>query len=398
MTQANFDPNQFDQLILQRLPALMRQNKQIQELVLELARENFAERQDTEDKFYQILNELKRDREVQARKWDEQNRKWDEYTQEQNRKWEAYTQEQNRKWDEQNRKWEEFKEYTQEQNRKWDEQNRKWDEFKEYTQEQNRKWDEQNRKWDEFKEYTQEQNRKWDEQNRKWEEFKEYTQEQNRKWDEQNRKWDEFKEYTQEQNRKWDEFKEYSKEQNHKWDEQNRKWDEFKEYSKEQNHKWDEQNRKWDEAKQEFQQMHEAIMAIAQKQDRSLGALGARWGIQSENSFRKALAAILEKSFGVEVLNVNEYDDEGVVFGRPDQIELDVIIKNGLLIICEIKSSISKTEMHIFERKVRFYEKRHQRPVTRMLVISPMVDARAHPLAESLGIEVYTDSVDVKSL
>jgi len=72
--------------------------------------------------------------------------------------------------------------------------------------------------------------------------------------------------------------------------------------------------------------------------------------------------------------------------------------KNGLLIICEIKSSISKTEMHIFERKVRFYEKRHQRAVTRMLVISPMVEVRAYSLAESLGIEVYTDSVDVKSL
>jgi len=336
MTQPNLDPNQFDQLVIQRLPALMRQNKQIQELVLELARENFAERQDTEDKFYRILNELKQDREVQTRKWEE------------------YTQEQNRKWEEQNHKWEEYKAYTQEQSREW----------KEYTQEQNRKWEEQNRKW---KEYTQEQNRKWDEQNRKWDE-------QNHKWEEQSRKWEE---YTQEQNRKWDE-------QNHKWEEQNRKWDE--------------QNRKWDKTQEEFQKFHEDIRAIAQKQDRTLGALGARWGIQSETAFRKALAAILEKSFGVEVVNVNEYDDEGIVFGRPEQIELDVIIKNGLLIICEIKSSISRTEMNMFERKVRFYEKRHQRPVSRMLVISPMLDARALPLAESLGIEVYTDSLEVKNL
>jgi hypothetical protein len=254
MTLPNLDPNQFDQLILQRLPILMQQNKQIQELVLELARENFAERKETENRFYQLLNELKRDREEQTRKWDEQNRKWAEYTQE----------------------------------------------------------------------------------------------------------------------------------QNHKWDEQNRKWDE--------------QNRKWDEAKQEFQQMHEAIMAIAQKQDRSIGALGARWGIQSENTFRNALVAILEKSFNVKVINVNEYDDEGTVFGRPDQVELDVIIKNGLLIICEIKSSVSKSDMYTFERKVRFYETRHQRQASRMLVISPMIDARAQSVAQQLGIEVYTDSLEVKSL
>jgi len=300
MTPPSFDINQLDQLILQRLPALVRQNKQIQELVLELARENFAERKETEDRFYQLLNELKRDREEQARKWDEQNRKWDE-------------------------------------------QNRKWEEFKEYTHEQNRKWEE----------YTQEQNRKW-------EEYKEYTQEQNRKWDEQN----------------------------HKWDEQNHKWEEYTQ----------EQNRKWNEAQQEFQRMHEDIMAIAQKQDRSVGALGARWGIQSENTFRNALAAILEKSFNVKVINVNEYDDEGTVFGRPDQVELDVIIKNGLLIICEIKSSVSKSDMYTFERKVRFYEQRHQRQANRMLVISPMIDVRAQPVAQQLGIEVYTDSLEVKSL
>jgi hypothetical protein len=52
MVPPNFDPNQFDQLILERLPILVRQNKQIQELVLELARENFAQRQETEDRFY----------------------------------------------------------------------------------------------------------------------------------------------------------------------------------------------------------------------------------------------------------------------------------------------------------------------------------------------------------
>ena len=198
-------------------------------------------------------------------------------------------------------------------------------------------------------------------------ELKRDREEQARKWDEQNRKWDE---------------------QNHKWDEQNYKWEEYTQ----------EQNRKWDEAQQEFQRMHEAIMAIAQKHDRSVGALGARWGIQSENTFRNALAAILEKSFNVKVININEYDDEGTVFGRPDQVELDVIINNGLLIICEMKSSVSKSDMYTFERKVRFYEKRHQRQANRMLVISPMIDARAQPVAQQLGIEVYTDSMEVKSL
>lgn len=92
---------------------------------------------------------------------------------------------------------------------------------------------------------------------------------------------------------------------------------------------------------------------------------------------------------------MTEYDDAGEVFGRPDQVELDVIIQNGILILCEIKSSISRAEMYIFDRKVAFYEKRHARQATRKLVISPMVEDRARTVAKKLGIEVYSYAEDV---
>ncbi len=185
-------------------------------------------------------------------------------------------------------------------------------------------------------------------------------------------------------------------------EEQARKWDEvhaeLRRDREEQARKWDEQNRKWDESRREFQQVHEEIMAQAKKFDRSIGALGSRWGTQSERAFRDALAGILEESFGVEVLNINEYDAAGEVFGRPDQVELDVIIKNGLLIICELKSSIDKPGMYSFERKARFYERRHGRKADRLIVVSPMIDARARKVARELGIETYSDSIDVETL
>ena len=95
------------------------------------------------------------------------------------------------------------------------------------------------------------------------------------------------------------------------------------------------------------------------------------------------------------MLNISEYDDQGVVFGRPDQIELDIIIKNGLLLICELKSSIDKAGMYSFERKARFYEERHQRKADRLIVISPMIDLRALPVAQRLGIETFSDSQDL---
>ena len=180
-------------------------------------------------------------------------------------------------------------------------------------------------------------------------------------------------------------------------EEQARKWDEHldqeRRYQEEQTRQWNAHHRQNDE---EFKRVHEAIMAMAKRHDRAIGALGARWGMQSERSFRNALAGILEKNFGVEVLHVNEYDEQGVVFGRPDQIELDVIITDGLLLICELKSSIDKAGMHIFERKARFYESRHQRKADRLIVISPMIDPKAQKLAGRLNIETYSDSEEVE--
>ncbi|KOR33473.1 hypothetical protein TI05_00895 [Achromatium sp. WMS3] len=170
-----------------------------------------------------------------------------------------------------------------------------------------------------------------------------------------------------------------------KWEENNQRWEQFTA----------EQARKWEESRQEFKQVHEEIMSISKKHNRAIGALGARWGMQSERSFRNALAGILEQSFGVQVLNVEEQDETGTVFGYPEQIELDIIVKNGLLIICELKSSISKNDMYIFERKVRFYEQRHNRKADRLIVISPMVATKAQTVAKSLNIEVYSDADEI---
>ncbi|MBF0526982.1 MAG: DUF3782 domain-containing protein, partial [Deltaproteobacteria bacterium] len=53
----------------------------------------------------------------------------------------------------------------------------------------------------------------------------------------------------------------------------------------------------------------------------SIAGLGARWGIRSEEAYRNGLKGILKDFFPGEVINITEYDDEGFVFGRPDQVE-----------------------------------------------------------------------------
>ena len=105
------------------------------------------------------------------------------------------------------------------------------------------------------------------------------------------------------------------------------------------------------------------------------------------------MAAVLTESFGVEVLNINEYDDAGEVFDRPTKSSL-ISLFDGTLIIFELKSSTDRSQLYIFSRKIAFYEKRHQRTADRKILVSPFIHPRAQELAQ--GIETYGDSTDAQ--
>ncbi len=175
--------------------------------------------------------------------------------------------------------------------------------------------------------------------------------------------------------------------------------DELKRDREENQKKWEEQqkasDKKWEENQQVLEAMLVSIKTLEQKHESSIGALGARWGLHSEAAFRNGLKAILEQSFGVTVERYHDFDYDGIVFGRPDQIELDVLIYNGTILLCEIKSSIGKSQMYAFWRKWQFYEQKHGRTVDRALVISPMIEDYARKVAAELGLEVYDYADDV---
>ena len=144
------------------------------------------------------------------------------------------------------------------------------------------------------------------------------------------------------------------------------------------------------------------VLALAQKQtdknvaklDRTVHAIGARWGIQSEASFREALSGILG-DLGFEVENYIKQDMEGRVHGHPAQVELDIVVRDGKLMLVEIKSSMSRAEVYTFERVVEFYEAQENRKVDRKLIVCPFLKPGAIDVAEKLGIEVFTDATDV---
>ena len=262
-------------IIYEELPEIMRQDKEVQQFILHLSRQQFADKVETESRFDRVLARLERESEEDRRRWAEQSKLW------------------------------------RENQARWEEQTKLWRENQARLEKK-----------------AQEDKARWAEQTELWRENQE----------------------------------------------------------------------RWEKNDARLDGMLTEIQKLNQKHDSTIGALGARWGLHSEASFRNGLRGILEDSFGVdvEVLNVNEYDHDGEVFGRPDQIELDLIIHNGTLIIAEIKSSISKSDMHTFYTKASFYQRHHQQQADRLIVISPMVDERALRVAERLGIEVFSYAWDVK--
>jgi hypothetical protein len=121
-----------------------------------------------------------------------------------------------------------------------------------------------------------------------------------------------------------------------------------------------------------------------------IGGLGARWGMQTEEAFRQAMRTILE-DIGFTTERFLDYDTSGEVFGEPDQVELDVVVRNGNVFVLEIKSSVSKADVTSFNRKVAFYARKSGRAVTRKMMVTPHLDPRAYDMSVRLGVEVCTD-------
>ncbi len=223
----------------------------------------------------------------------------------------------------------------------------------------------------------------------------------NKKIEEDARKWEEIQKRFEEQerqsaaltltiqkleqriNKKIEEDRKKWEENQQQWQDNQKRWEKFEQKNEQQ---WQDNQKCWEKHDQQMVEVNQTLNRF----DQRLMAMGARWGTQSEASFRNALKGILKEFPGVQVIQVDEHDDEGIVFGYPEEVELDLIIKNGVLIIGEIKSSIDKSDISTFERKIRFYQQKHAKTANRKIVISPMVNKKALPLATKFGIEIYS--------
>ncbi len=246
----------------------------------------------------------------------------------------------------------------------------------------------------------EESNRLREESEQRWVEFRQEMQvlreESNRLREESEQRWVEFRQ----------EMQVLREESNRLREESEQRWVEFRQemqvLREESNRLREESEQRWVEFRQEIKVLREESSASRAYIDDELRrfhhtvqGLGARWGLQSEEAFRNGLAAILTDELGFRVERYEGYDDAGSVFGQPEQVEMDVIIRNSSVIAIEIKSSISRGDLALFQRKVAFFEQTENVTVNRRFFISPFVDPNAVGLAVGMGIELYTHSLDI---
>ncbi|MEM0439510.1 MAG: hypothetical protein DJ555_02225 [Desulfurococcaceae archaeon] len=122
-----------------------------------------------------------------------------------------------------------------------------------------------------------------------------------------------------------------------------------------------------------------------------ISALGARWGIMSETAYREGLKEILtEIGWRVEHLVITDVD--GYVYGRPEEVEIDIVIADNRIYLVELTSAIKRTDLDLIVRKAELYRKVKGVKPDRIILISPFIHdknpERIKAIASEMGVEI----------
>jgi len=143
--------------------------------------------------------------------------------------------------------------------------------------------------------------------------------------------------------------------------------------------------------KEELRAVEASLRDDLRRVELALNALGARWGILSEDAFRSGVRELLRDA-GYDVDRWVYYDDKGYVYGYPSEVELDVIARDGRTFAVEIMSALRRGDLQQIRRKVELFGAITGRRVDAVYVITPFIHDRnpdaVAAVASSMGIVV----------
>ncbi len=121
---------------------------------------------------------------------------------------------------------------------------------------------------------------------------------------------------------------------------------------------------------------------------RLLTVIAHRFGIISEEAFRQAMRYVVQDVLKVAKVERWVYrDTEGLVYGYPSIVDVDVAVRDKEHVLIEVKSRASKSDVAELYRIGQLYE-RVEKVKPKLVIVAGFVDPDAIELARSLGIEI----------
>ena len=164
----------------------------------------------------------------------------------------------------------------------------------------------------------------------------------------------------------------------------------FERYDRELARLREDMNRGFERYDRELAKLREDMNKGFELLRRHITALGARWGIMAEEAFREGLRGVLEE-LGLRAERWTAFDEEGLVYGHPCQVEVDVAISDEKVVLIELSSHVRASDVAAFSRKAELYARKMGRKPDKLIMVTPYADEKARELAEELGITIYVE-------
>jgi len=127
----------------------------------------------------------------------------------------------------------------------------------------------------------------------------------------------------------------------------------------------------------------------------AIGSLGHRSGIRLE----KTILKLLQKTLEQRDIDINKVqwvelvDEQGEVFSKHYRTDIDVLMKDGLHFLMEVKYKADSRDIFHFLRVAELYARQYRRP-NKLILVTLDLDSRTQEYAERENIEIITGDYD----
>jgi hypothetical protein len=148
----------------------------------------------------------------------------------------------------------------------------------------------------------------------------------------------------------------------------------------------EERQQRLEERQQRIEERITRVLEELRDLRRVVVVIAHRFGVLSEYAFREAMKYVIEESLGVgRVYKKSLRDDEGLVYGYPSIIDIDVVIRDEKHILVEVKSRVSRSDVRELYLIGRLYEKL-EGVKPELVIIGGFIDREAYEAAAKLGV------------